>query len=104
MFADFFGVCFDQIYNHLAKNTYMSGGAVKLPVVLMTAISSLHHSIQAALRQLCIPSVCHHQAIDTKVMLPDWYLYVEVVVMGVCCYENSRCRYMGTVVGNQHPD
>ena len=24
MFADFFGVCMDQIYNHLAKNTYMS--------------------------------------------------------------------------------
>ena len=38
MFVDFFGVCMDQIYNHLAKNTYMSGGAVKLPVVLMTAI------------------------------------------------------------------
>ena len=28
MFVDFFGVCFDQIYNHLAKNTYMSGGRV----------------------------------------------------------------------------
>ena len=26
MFVDFFGVCMDQIYNHLAKNTYMSGG------------------------------------------------------------------------------
>ncbi|MBF6593226.1 MAG: alpha-ketoacid dehydrogenase subunit beta [Thermaceae bacterium] len=37
MFVDFFGVCMDQIYNHLAKNTYMSGGSVKLPVVLMTA-------------------------------------------------------------------
>ena len=24
MFIDFFGVCMDQIYNHLAKNTYMS--------------------------------------------------------------------------------
>ena len=38
MFVDFFGVCMDQIYNHLAKNHYMSGGNVKLPVVLMTAI------------------------------------------------------------------
>ncbi|HSN92284.1 MAG TPA: alpha-ketoacid dehydrogenase subunit beta [Anaeromyxobacteraceae bacterium] len=37
MFVDFFGVCMDQIYNHLAKNTYMSGGAVRLPVVLTTA-------------------------------------------------------------------
>jgi pyruvate dehydrogenase E1 component beta subunit len=38
MFVDFFGVCMDQIYNHLAKNTYMSGGSLRLPVVLMTAI------------------------------------------------------------------
>jgi pyruvate dehydrogenase E1 component beta subunit len=38
MVVDFFGVCMDQIYNHLAKNTYMSGGNLRLPVVLMTAI------------------------------------------------------------------
>ncbi|MBV5268513.1 MAG: alpha-ketoacid dehydrogenase subunit beta, partial [Burkholderiaceae bacterium] len=38
MFVDFFGVCMDQIYNHLAKNTYMSGGHVSLPVVITTAI------------------------------------------------------------------
>ena len=38
MFVDFFGVCMDQIYNHLAKNTYMSDGNVKLPVVLTTGI------------------------------------------------------------------
>ncbi len=38
MFVDFFGVCMDQIYNHMAKITYMSGGSVKLPMVLMTAV------------------------------------------------------------------
>ena len=38
MFVDFFGVCMDQIYNHMAKNTYMSGGNVRLPLVLTTAI------------------------------------------------------------------
>ena len=37
MFVDFFGVCFDAIYNCMAKNTYFSGGAVKVPVVLMTS-------------------------------------------------------------------
>lgn len=37
MFVDFFGVCMDQIYNQLAKNTYMSGGNVRLPVTLITA-------------------------------------------------------------------
>lgn len=38
MFVDFFGVAMDQIYNHLAKNTYMSGGRSKFPVVIRTAM------------------------------------------------------------------
>ena len=38
MFVDFFGVCMDQIYNHMAKIPYMSGGNVRLPMVLMTAV------------------------------------------------------------------
>lgn len=38
MFVDFFGVCMDQIYNHMAKITYMSGGNVNLPMVLMTGV------------------------------------------------------------------
>ncbi|MDE2150224.1 MAG: alpha-ketoacid dehydrogenase subunit beta [Gammaproteobacteria bacterium] len=42
MFVDFFGVCMDQIYNNLAKVTYMSGGACKVPVVLMTAVGGAY--------------------------------------------------------------
>jgi pyruvate/2-oxoglutarate/acetoin dehydrogenase E1 component len=38
MFVDFHGVCMDQIYNHMAKIPYMSGGNVKLPMVLITAV------------------------------------------------------------------
>ena len=37
MFADFFGVCMDQIYNHMAKIHFESGGNVRVPMVLMTA-------------------------------------------------------------------
>ncbi len=37
MFVDFFGVCMDQIYNHMAKIHYESGGNVKVPIVLMMA-------------------------------------------------------------------
>ncbi len=37
MFVDFFGVCFDAIYNSMAKNTYFSGGNVNVPMVLMTS-------------------------------------------------------------------
>jgi acetoin:2,6-dichlorophenolindophenol oxidoreductase subunit beta len=34
MFADFAGVCFDQIANQLAKYRYMTGGQVSLPVTI----------------------------------------------------------------------
>lgn len=37
MFVDFMGVCFDAIYNCMAKNVYFSGGSFKVPVVLMTS-------------------------------------------------------------------
>ncbi|MEO0322909.1 MAG: alpha-ketoacid dehydrogenase subunit beta [Myxococcota bacterium] len=37
MFVDFMGVCFDAIYNCMAKNVYFSGGTFKVPVVLMTS-------------------------------------------------------------------
>jgi pyruvate/2-oxoglutarate/acetoin dehydrogenase E1 component len=37
MFVDFMGVCLDQIYNAIAKNHYMSGGAVRMPIVIKTA-------------------------------------------------------------------
>ncbi len=38
MFADFLGVCFDQIYNHMAKIHFESGGNVTVPMVLTTAV------------------------------------------------------------------
>jgi pyruvate dehydrogenase E1 component beta subunit len=37
MFVDFMGVCLDQIYNAIAKNHYMSGGNVRMPIVIKTA-------------------------------------------------------------------
>ena len=38
MFVDFFGVCMDQIYNHMAKIHYESGGNLNVPVVITTAM------------------------------------------------------------------
>jgi pyruvate/2-oxoglutarate/acetoin dehydrogenase E1 component len=43
MFADFFGVGMDQIYNQMAKNTYMSGSTVNVPMVLMTAVGGTYN-------------------------------------------------------------
>lgn len=68
MFVDFFGVCMDQIYNHLAKNIYMSGGALKLPVVLMTAIGGGYGD--AAQHSQCLYSVFAHVP-GLKVVVPS---------------------------------
>ncbi|AFZ70085.1 pyruvate/2-oxoglutarate dehydrogenase complex, dehydrogenase component beta subunit [Caldisphaera lagunensis DSM 15908] len=38
MFVDFLGVAFDQMFNHIAKDHYMSGGNINVPLVLQTAI------------------------------------------------------------------
>jgi acetoin:2,6-dichlorophenolindophenol oxidoreductase subunit beta len=38
MFADFMGVCLDQLYNHMAKIHYESGGNVQVPMVVTTAV------------------------------------------------------------------
>lgn len=46
MFVDFLGVCFDQILNQLAKNTYMSGGRLRVPVVLRTAVGCIGSAAQ----------------------------------------------------------
>jgi len=40
MFADFIGVCFDQIYNQAAKFRYMFGGKARTPLVIRTMIGA----------------------------------------------------------------
>ena len=68
MFVDFFGVCMDQIYNHMAKNTYMSGGQVKLPVVVMTAIGGGYND--AAQHSQCLYGLFAHVP-GLKVVVPS---------------------------------
>lgn len=40
MFADFVGVCMDQLYNQIAKFRYMFGGKSTCPVVIRTAMGA----------------------------------------------------------------
>jgi pyruvate dehydrogenase E1 component beta subunit len=68
MFVDFFGVCMDMIYNHMAKNTYMSGGNVRLPVVLMTAIGGGYND--AAQHSQCLYATFAHMP-GLKVVVPS---------------------------------
>lgn len=66
MFADFIGVCLDQVYNQMAKNHYMSGGHVRVPVVLRTAAGSIGDGAQHS--QLLTGTFAHFPGL--KVVLP----------------------------------
>ena len=68
MFVDFFGVCMDMIYNHMAKNIYMSGGNLRLPVVLMTAIGGGYND--AAQHSQCLYATFAHMP-GLKVVVPS---------------------------------
>ncbi|MBC9935833.1 MULTISPECIES: alpha-ketoacid dehydrogenase subunit beta [unclassified Leucobacter] len=46
MFADFIGVCLEQIYNAMAKIPYMSGGTVSMPIVVKTAGGAIGSAAQ----------------------------------------------------------
>lgn len=68
MFVDFFGVCMDMIYNHMAKNTYMSGGNISLPMVLMTGIGGGYND--AAQHSQCLYATFAHMP-GMKVVVPS---------------------------------
>ncbi len=68
MFVDFFGVAMDQIFNHMAKIYYMSGGNVKVPMVLMTAIGGGYSD--AAQHSQCLYGLFAHVP-GLKVVVPS---------------------------------
>jgi pyruvate dehydrogenase E1 component beta subunit len=67
MFADFLGVCFDQIYNHMAKIHFESGGNVRVPVVLTTAVGGGYSD--AAQHSQCLWATFAHVP-GLKVVVP----------------------------------
>ncbi len=58
MFVDFFGVCFDQIFNQGAKLRYMFGGKARVPVVIRTMIGAGFRA--AAQHSECLYSIFTH--------------------------------------------
>ncbi len=66
MFADFAGVCFDQIANEMAKARYMSGGEVRVPLVVRAAAGSIGSAAQHS--QLLTATFAHIPGL--KVVVP----------------------------------
>ena len=68
MFIDFMGACFDQVLNHFSKIHYMSGGQLKVPMVIMTAIGGGYND--AAQHSQCLYSLFGHIP-GIKVVVPS---------------------------------
>jgi pyruvate dehydrogenase E1 component beta subunit len=66
MFVDFLGVCFDQILNQMAKNVYMSGATVRMPLVMRTAVGCIGAAAQHS--QVLSGTVAHIPGL--KVVFP----------------------------------
>jgi pyruvate dehydrogenase E1 component beta subunit len=58
MYVDFFGVCFDQIFNQAAKLRYMFGGKAQVPLVVRTMIGGGLRA--AAQHSQCLYSIFAH--------------------------------------------
>ena len=77
MFSDFFGVCFDQIFNQAAKFRYMFGGKAETPVVIRAMVgagfrAAAQHSQMLTPIFTHIPGlkvVCPSTPYDTKGLL-----------------------------------
>lgn len=68
MFVDFFGVCFDQIFNQAAKFRYMFGGKAKTPLVIRTMYGAGFRA--ASQHSQCLYSIFTHIP-GLKVALPS---------------------------------
>lgn len=68
MFVDFIGACFDQVLNHFSKIHYMSGGQLKVPMVIMAAIGGGYND--AAQHSQCLYSIFGHLP-GIKVVVPS---------------------------------
>ena len=68
MFADFLGVTLDPIMNHMSKNYYMSGGQIKMPIVVTTAIGG-GYSDAAQHSQVLFTTFAHFPGL--KVVAPS---------------------------------
>jgi acetoin:2,6-dichlorophenolindophenol oxidoreductase subunit beta len=68
MFADFLGVCFDQLYNQAAKFRYMFGGRATTPLVVRSMIGA---GLSAAAQHSQSPHAIFTHVPGLKVVIPS---------------------------------
>ena len=68
MFIDFIGVCMDQVLNHFSKIHYMSGGQIKVPMVVIASMGGGYND--ADQHSKCLYSLFAHIP-GIKVVIPS---------------------------------
>jgi acetoin:2,6-dichlorophenolindophenol oxidoreductase subunit beta len=85
MFVDFLGVCFDQILNQMAKNVYMSGATVCMPLVVRTAVG-------------CIGAAAQHSQV-----LSATFAHVPGLKVVFPSSPGDACRLLRTAIRDDNP-
>ena len=85
MFVDFLGVCFDQILNQMAKNVYMSGATVRMPLVVRTAVG-------------CIGAAAQHSQV-----LSATFAHVPGLKVAFPSSPGDACRLLRTAIRDDNP-
>ncbi len=85
MFVDFLGVCFDQILNQMAKNVYMSGATVRMPLVLRTAAG-------------CIGAAAQHSQV-----LSATFAHIPGLKVAFPASPGDACRLLRAAIQDDNP-
>jgi acetoin:2,6-dichlorophenolindophenol oxidoreductase subunit beta len=85
MFVDFLGVCFDQILNQMAKNVYMSGATVRMPLVVRTAVG-------------CIGAAAQHSQV-----LSATFAHIPGLKVAFPSSPGDACRLLRTAIRDDNP-
>lgn len=89
-YADFFGVCFNQIYNFAAKTHYMSGGQYNMPLTMMIGVGGGFNN--AAQHSQCVYGTFAHMP-GIKVVVPS-NAYDAKGLMHACIRDDNLTLWM----------
>ena len=89
-YVDFFGVCFNQIYNFAAKTHYMSGGQYRMPLTMMIGVGGGYNN--AAQHSQCVYGTFAHMP-GIKVVVPS-NAYDAKGLMHSCIRDDNLTLWM----------
>jgi 2-oxoisovalerate dehydrogenase E1 component len=94
MFNDFAGVCLDQIFNHAAKQRYMSGGATHVPMTIRMMVGGGVGGFGAQHSQSLEAWLLHTPGL--KVVYPSTPFDAKGLLLS-CIFDDDPCVHMESI-------